>query len=235
MRAAARQQLRVHAADPDALQRADLRRALRRRDQGVSATTSTLLEAVGRAHRSRGASGAGRRRRQARADSPVCRMLTVDARPRRRSRATGSIRATCRRSVRTAVGGDGGRARCSKATGASTSSCACPRRCAHDPARSPICRCRCRSSPAATRRDAPPAGAAAIAASCRCARSRTIEEHEGPNQINRENGKRRVVVTANVRGRDLGSFVAELQQRDRDGRRGAGRLLGRLRRHASSS
>jgi cobalt-zinc-cadmium resistance protein CzcA len=35
----------------------------------------------------------------------------------------------------------------------------------------------------------------------------------GPNQINRENGKRRVVVTANVRGRDLGSFVAEVQQR----------------------
>ncbi|MCZ8062801.1 CusA/CzcA family heavy metal efflux RND transporter [Silanimonas sp.] len=36
---------------------------------------------------------------------------------------------------------------------------------------------------------------------------------EGPNQINRENGKRRVVVTANVRGRDLGSFVTEVQQR----------------------
>lgn len=36
---------------------------------------------------------------------------------------------------------------------------------------------------------------------------------EGPNQINRENGKRRVVVTANVRGRDLGGFVAELRQR----------------------
>ncbi|WP_334130916.1 CusA/CzcA family heavy metal efflux RND transporter [Silanimonas lenta] len=35
----------------------------------------------------------------------------------------------------------------------------------------------------------------------------------GPNQVNRENGKRRVVVTANVRGRDLGSFVAELQRR----------------------
>jgi cobalt-zinc-cadmium resistance protein CzcA len=34
----------------------------------------------------------------------------------------------------------------------------------------------------------------------------------GPNMINRENGKRRVVVTANVRGRDLGSFVAEAQQ-----------------------
>ncbi len=35
----------------------------------------------------------------------------------------------------------------------------------------------------------------------------------GPNQINRENGKRRVVVTANVRGRDLGGFIAELRAR----------------------
>ncbi len=34
---------------------------------------------------------------------------------------------------------------------------------------------------------------------------------EGPNQISRENGKRRVVVTANVRGRDIGSVVAEAQ------------------------
>jgi len=33
----------------------------------------------------------------------------------------------------------------------------------------------------------------------------------GLNQINRENGKRRVVVTANVRGRDLGSFVQDVQ------------------------
>ncbi|KAA6194848.1 CusA/CzcA family heavy metal efflux RND transporter [Pseudomonas lactis] len=31
----------------------------------------------------------------------------------------------------------------------------------------------------------------------------------GPNQISRENGKRLVVVSANVRGRDLGSFVEE--------------------------
>ncbi|MFV3074381.1 efflux RND transporter permease subunit [Niveispirillum fermenti] len=35
---------------------------------------------------------------------------------------------------------------------------------------------------------------------------------EGPNQISRENGKRRIVVQANVRGRDIGSFVAEAQQ-----------------------
>ena len=34
---------------------------------------------------------------------------------------------------------------------------------------------------------------------------------EGPNQISRENGKRRVVVQANVRGRDIGSFVQEAQ------------------------
>jgi cobalt-zinc-cadmium resistance protein CzcA len=40
-----------------------------------------------------------------------------------------------------------------------------------------------------------------------------IEVSTGPNQVSRENGKRRAVITANVRGRDLGSFVAEAQQR----------------------
>jgi cobalt-zinc-cadmium resistance protein CzcA len=40
-----------------------------------------------------------------------------------------------------------------------------------------------------------------------------LEVAEGPNQISRENGKRRIVVQANIRGRDLGSFVAEAQQR----------------------
>jgi len=40
-----------------------------------------------------------------------------------------------------------------------------------------------------------------------------FEVAPGPNQISRENGKRRVVVTANVRGRDLGSFIAEVQDR----------------------
>jgi len=34
---------------------------------------------------------------------------------------------------------------------------------------------------------------------------------EGSNQISRENGKRRVVVQANVRGRDIGSFVTDAQ------------------------
>jgi cobalt-zinc-cadmium resistance protein CzcA len=36
---------------------------------------------------------------------------------------------------------------------------------------------------------------------------------EGPNQISRENGKRRVVVQCNIRDRDLGSFVSEAQER----------------------
>ena len=39
-----------------------------------------------------------------------------------------------------------------------------------------------------------------------------FEVLKGPNQISRENSKRRVVVTANVRGRDLGSFVKEAQK-----------------------
>jgi cobalt-zinc-cadmium resistance protein CzcA len=39
-----------------------------------------------------------------------------------------------------------------------------------------------------------------------------FEITEGPNQISRENGKRRIVVQANIRGRDLGSFVADAQQ-----------------------
>jgi len=41
----------------------------------------------------------------------------------------------------------------------------------------------------------------------------TVVRTEGPNQISRENGKRRVVVQTNVRGRDIGSFVAEAQER----------------------
>ncbi|MCW2380575.1 MULTISPECIES: efflux RND transporter permease subunit [unclassified Sphingobium] len=39
----------------------------------------------------------------------------------------------------------------------------------------------------------------------------TIAVVDGPNQISRENGKRRVVVQANVRGRDVGSVVADAQ------------------------
>ncbi|WP_151723374.1 efflux RND transporter permease subunit [Acinetobacter junii] len=38
-----------------------------------------------------------------------------------------------------------------------------------------------------------------------------VETISGMNQVGRENGKRRVIVTANMEGRDLGSFVQELQ------------------------
>ena len=40
----------------------------------------------------------------------------------------------------------------------------------------------------------------------------SVQLVDGYNQVNRENGKRRVVVTANVRGRDLGSFVNDVRR-----------------------
>lgn len=40
----------------------------------------------------------------------------------------------------------------------------------------------------------------------------TLQIAPGPAQISRENGKRRIVVTANVRQRDLGSFVADVKE-----------------------
>jgi cobalt-zinc-cadmium resistance protein CzcA len=40
----------------------------------------------------------------------------------------------------------------------------------------------------------------------------TLKSDYGPNQISRESGKRRVVITANARDRDLGSIVADIQQ-----------------------
>jgi heavy metal efflux system protein len=40
-----------------------------------------------------------------------------------------------------------------------------------------------------------------------------FEIKSGPNQINRENAKRRIVVTCNIRGRDIGSFVREARSK----------------------
>jgi heavy metal efflux system protein len=40
-----------------------------------------------------------------------------------------------------------------------------------------------------------------------------VEVKRGPELINRESGQRRIVVMSNVRGRDLGSFVAEVRSR----------------------
>ncbi len=44
----------------------------------------------------------------------------------------------------------------------------------------------------------------------------TLEIAPGPNQISREQGKRRIVVSANVRGRDLGSFVTDAEKQIRE-------------------
>jgi cobalt-zinc-cadmium resistance protein CzcA len=40
----------------------------------------------------------------------------------------------------------------------------------------------------------------------------SLELAPGPNQVSRENGKRRIVISTNVRGRDIGSFVADAEQ-----------------------
>lgn len=58
-----------------------------------------------------------------------------------------------------------------------------------------------------------PGGADGVRGSVPLSEVATINRTTGPNQISRENGKRRAVVTVNVRGRDLGSFIAEVQQR----------------------
>jgi CzcA family heavy metal efflux pump len=40
-----------------------------------------------------------------------------------------------------------------------------------------------------------------------------VFEATGPNQINRENGQRRIVISANTSGRDLGSIVVDIQEK----------------------
>lgn len=59
----------------------------------------------------------------------------------------------------------------------------------------------------------PASGASSRAPSILLRQVADFRINEGPNQISRENGKRRVVVTANVRDRDIGSLVAEAQQK----------------------
>jgi cobalt-zinc-cadmium resistance protein CzcA len=61
----------------------------------------------------------------------------------------------------------------------------------------------------------PPQGPGASAVTVPLRQLASFNFSEGPNQISRENGKRRVVVTAEVRGRDLGSLVEEAQAKVR--------------------
>lgn len=55
-----------------------------------------------------------------------------------------------------------------------------------------------------------------------------IQIESGPSQVSREEGKRRIVVTANVRDRDLGSFVADAPGRRHGQTEIAVRLLDRV-------
>jgi len=55
-------------------------------------------------------------------------------------------------------------------------------------------------------------GPAGAAASIPLGEVAALRLAPGPNQISREDGKRRIVVSANVRGRDLGTFVADAQR-----------------------
>ena len=50
------------------------------------------------------------------------------------------------------------------------------------------------------------------ASACRSPRSRAFRKSRAPEAITHESGERRLVVQTNVRGRDIGSFVAEAQQ-----------------------
>jgi heavy metal efflux system protein len=59
----------------------------------------------------------------------------------------------------------------------------------------------------------PPSGYGAGVTTIPLSQVATFAFSEGPNQISRENGKRRVVVTANIRGRDIGSLVEEAQRK----------------------
>ena len=97
----------------------------------------------------------------------------------------------------------GGRpVRCSKATDVSISSSGCPKPCVATSTglqRLPI--------------RLPAGDNGAACAFVRLGDVASIQSAPGPNQISRENGKRRVVVTANVRRRDIGSFVAEAEAR----------------------
>lgn len=58
-----------------------------------------------------------------------------------------------------------------------------------------------------------PSGRAGEASSIPLRQVASFSFAEGPNQISRENGKRRIVVTANVRGRDIASVAADAQEK----------------------
>ena len=68
-----------------------------------------------------------------------------------------------------------------------------------------------RRRPGATGGDRQHPGECPVASACRCRNWRT-SGWSGRAQISREHGRRRISIEANVRGRDISSFVAEAQR-----------------------
>ena len=198
------QQLRVLAADPDALQRADLRRAQRRRREG-------LRRRHGRAERDRPRrspavleTGArrGRGRRSSRPRACRCSPSNID---REKAARYGLNVADVQDVVATAVGGrEAGHAVRGRPAlrhrGAPARAAA--RRSGGDRAAAD---CRCRR---ARRRRARPA-------SCRSARWRRSSSRRARTRSAARTASAAWSSRANVRGRDLGSFVAEAEQAHR--------------------
>ena len=118
-------------------------------------------------------------------------------------------------------------ARCSRATAASTSWCACRRALRGDleAHQAPADRAAGERRRRTRAHQLHPARRSGHAANLR----------PGPNQVSREDGKRRVVVSANVRGRDLGSLRRRGASRRSPAGEGARRLLDHLGRHSSST
>ena len=171
----------------------------------------------------------GRRRRQDRAGHRPAGP-DREARPRCAVAATASASAMCRTSSRSRSAART-RASCSKATGGSTLSCACPSICAsiwtrlaHLPIPLP-------AAGSQEQRSAHGAGGSLRTpcnATCRCPRWRRSRSRRARTRSAARTASAASWSSANVRGRDLGSFVSEAQaQIARDGQ-AAGRLLDRL-------
>ncbi len=196
-RAARGQRLRVLAADPAPLQRVARGHPRRPRGEGVRRRVRAPAR-HGEPHRRDPARHRGRRGREGRADRGPAHPRHHDRQGRGRP---------LRPQHRGDPGRDRRRHRRARGRGGVRGRPPLPHRHApHRPGpRGPRDAGEHPRAPAARRRGEGGLGPAQA--------GRVLLRHRGPNQISRENGRRRVVVTANVRGRDIGSVVAEAQAR----------------------
>ena len=187
----------LHAADGDAARRGRLGREGRRRRQDVRPRRAPCSS--GSASRCGSGSSGCRGVRRPAGGGAVGRVADRD---RHRSERRGALRAERRPTSRNSSRPPSAarrRPRSSTARGASRSSCGCPTSCDAD-----------REAIGALTLTAP--GGEKVPLSRIAADPR---RRRRPEAINHENGERRLVVQANVRGRDVGSFVAEAQVRAR--------------------